>query len=57
MRRAPLAFVRLNLEWLYRLLAQPSRLLRQTALPRFAWQVLTALVSIPPQTQTRGPLK
>lgn len=56
-QRAPLAFIRLNLEWLYRLLAQPSRMLRQTALPRFAWQVLTALLSMAPQTHPRGPLK
>lgn len=39
-RRAPLLWRRLHLEWLYRLLAQPRRLLRQTALPRFAAQVL-----------------
>ncbi len=39
-RRAPLLFRKLNIEWLYRLLAQPSRLFRQTALPIFAWAVL-----------------
>jgi len=39
-RRAPPLVQRLNLEWLYRLLAQPKRLLRQTALPRFAWRVI-----------------
>jgi N-acetylglucosaminyldiphosphoundecaprenol N-acetyl-beta-D-mannosaminyltransferase len=38
--RAPLLFRKLNLEWLYRLLAQPKRLLRQTALPKFAYLVL-----------------
>lgn len=38
--RAPSLFIRLNLEWLYRLLSQPRRLLRQSALPRFAAQVL-----------------
>jgi N-acetylglucosaminyldiphosphoundecaprenol N-acetyl-beta-D-mannosaminyltransferase len=43
-RRAPPAFTRLNLEWLYRLLAQPRRLLRQSALPRFALQVLSGLI-------------
>lgn len=39
-RRAPLVFRRLSIEWLYRLLAQPSRLFRQTALPIFAWAVV-----------------
>jgi N-acetylglucosaminyldiphosphoundecaprenol N-acetyl-beta-D-mannosaminyltransferase len=39
-KRAPLAFRLLHLEWLYRLLAQPSRILRQTALPIFAIRVL-----------------
>ena len=39
-RRAPDVFIRLNLEWLYRLLSNPRRLLRQTALPRFAARVL-----------------
>jgi N-acetylglucosaminyldiphosphoundecaprenol N-acetyl-beta-D-mannosaminyltransferase len=45
-RRAPRAFIRLNLEWLYRLLAQPQRLLRQGALPRFALQVGSALLGV-----------
>ena len=39
-KRAPKLFILLNLEWLYRLLVQPARIFRQTALPRFAWQVL-----------------
>ncbi len=39
-KRAPAAIQKLNLEWLYRLLKQPSRLGRQMALPRFAIQVL-----------------
>ncbi|MDQ0191106.1 WecB/TagA/CpsF family glycosyltransferase [Alicyclobacillus cycloheptanicus] len=39
-KRAPVVFQKLNLEWLYRLLKQPSRWRRQLALPRFAWQVL-----------------
>jgi N-acetylglucosaminyldiphosphoundecaprenol N-acetyl-beta-D-mannosaminyltransferase len=41
-RRAPKAWRDLNLEWAYRLLAQPRRILRQTALPAFVWQVLRA---------------
>jgi len=39
-RRAPLAFRRLHLEWLYRLLSNPRRMLRQTALPKFMLAVL-----------------
>lgn len=39
-RRAPVAFRLLHLEWFYRLLSQPSRILRQTALPVFALRVL-----------------
>jgi N-acetylglucosaminyldiphosphoundecaprenol N-acetyl-beta-D-mannosaminyltransferase len=43
-RRAPGLFIRLNLEWLYRLASNPRRLLRQTALPRFAGQVVRAVL-------------
>ena len=39
-KRAPKLFQKLNIEWLYRLVSQPSRFRRQLALPRFAWQVL-----------------
>lgn len=39
-RRAPQFFIRLHCEWLYRLLAQPKRILRQTALPLFAAKVM-----------------
>jgi N-acetylglucosaminyldiphosphoundecaprenol N-acetyl-beta-D-mannosaminyltransferase len=39
-KRAPLAFRKMQLEWLYRLAAQPERILRQTALPKFVLQVL-----------------
>ena len=39
-KSAPALFRRLNLEWLYRLASNPRRLLRQTALPRFAWAML-----------------
>ena len=38
--RAPSVFQRLGLEWLYRLLRQPTRLLRMMALPHFAIEVL-----------------
>lgn len=40
--RAPLWMQRANLEWLYRLISQPSRALRMLSLPRFALQVLRA---------------
>ena len=43
-RRAPLLFRRLNLEWLYRLITEPSRIRRQIVLPLFGglviWQKL-----------------
>ncbi|WP_018132146.1 WecB/TagA/CpsF family glycosyltransferase [Effusibacillus pohliae] len=39
-KRAPLLWRKLHLEWLYRLLKQPSRWRRQLALPRFAWTVV-----------------
>ena len=39
-KRAPLWLRRIHLEWLYRLIRQPNRILRQTALPRFVIQVL-----------------
>lgn len=35
-KRAPVFWQKLNLEWLYRLLSQPSRWKRQLALPHFA---------------------
>ena len=39
-RRAPKWMIRLQLEWLYRLIKQPSRFVRMLALPKF---VLAAL--------------
>lgn len=39
-KRAPMIWQKLNLEWLYRLLSQPSRFGRMLALPRFAIKVL-----------------
>ncbi len=39
-KRAPKFFLNIHCEWLYRLLSQPKRLLRQTALPVFAYKVL-----------------
>ena len=39
-KRAPLIFRKMHLEWFYRLLSNPRRLLRQTALPKFMMAVL-----------------
>lgn len=39
-KRAPQWIQKIHLEWLYRLLKQPSRWRRQLVLPRFAWQVI-----------------
>ncbi|HBG04831.1 MAG: glycosyl transferase [Geobacteraceae bacterium GWC2_58_44] len=39
-KRAPSRFCRLNLEWFYRLVKEPSRLKRQRVLPLFVLQVL-----------------
>jgi len=39
-KRAPLAWQRLGLEWLYRLIQQPWRWKRMTRLPRFVLAVL-----------------
>lgn len=39
-KRAPVFWQRLNLEWLYRLLSQPKRWRRQLLLPKFALSVL-----------------
>lgn len=38
--RAPQWVIKANLEWLYRLLKEPSRFKRQLALPKFAWLIL-----------------
>lgn len=43
-RRAPELLRTCHLEWLYRLVSNPSRVGRQAALPRFAWLVLRELV-------------
>lgn len=39
-KRAPAFFIRLNLEWLYRLLTEPSRIKRQLTLPLFVSSVI-----------------
>lgn len=40
-KRAPQIWQKARLEWLYRLLSQPSRWRRQLVLPQFVWTVLT----------------
>lgn len=42
-KRAPLLFRKIHLEWAYRLLAQPSRIRRQKALPLFIYRFLRSL--------------
>ena len=39
-KRAPEIFIKLNLEWFYRLLQEPSRIKRQLALPKFVFNVI-----------------
>lgn len=43
--RAPVAFRRLGLEWAYRLAREPRRIVRMSALPRFAAAVLSDRVA------------
>lgn len=40
LKRAPMIFQKLQLEWFYRLLQEPKRLGRMLALPRFVWKVM-----------------
>ncbi len=42
-KRAPAWLIRLNLEWLWRLITQPWRWKRQLDLPRFAWRVIRSM--------------
>jgi N-acetylglucosaminyldiphosphoundecaprenol N-acetyl-beta-D-mannosaminyltransferase len=39
-KRAPRLWQQCHLEWLYRLLAEPTRMGRQRVLPVFVWRVL-----------------
>lgn len=39
-KRAPRWMIRMNLEWLYRLMKEPRRLGRMMRLPKFLWRVL-----------------
>lgn len=38
-KRAPNFWIKLNLEWFYRLIKQPSRFIRMLDLPKFMWHV------------------
>ena len=40
MKRAPEIFIKLNLEWFYRLITNPSRIKRQMAIPKFLISIL-----------------
>lgn len=44
-KRAPAAFRAVHLEWLYRLMANPNRLARQSALPGFVFQIFKQRVT------------
>jgi exopolysaccharide biosynthesis WecB/TagA/CpsF family protein len=39
-KRAPQIMIKLNIEWLYRLISEPSRFKRQLVLPKFALAVM-----------------
>jgi len=39
-KRAPKIFIKLGLEWLYRLILEPSRIRRQLAIPKFLFHVI-----------------
>jgi N-acetylglucosaminyldiphosphoundecaprenol N-acetyl-beta-D-mannosaminyltransferase len=43
-RRAPAAWRRAHLEWLYRLMCEPRRIRRQIALPQFAVRIIDRIV-------------
>ncbi|MEO8411336.1 MAG: WecB/TagA/CpsF family glycosyltransferase, partial [Propionivibrio sp.] len=46
-KRAPAAWRRSYLEWLYRFLSEPSRLRRFPRLVKFAWQVWKERIVLP----------
>ena len=41
LKRAPKAWRKMGMEWLYSLIKEPKRIKRQIVLPRFVWKVLT----------------
>ena len=54
-RRAPNWLIRLNLEWLWRLITQPWRWRRQLQLPKFVWLVNSQQSTINDQRSTTDP--
>ncbi|GFR39188.1 N-acetylmannosaminyltransferase [Insulibacter thermoxylanivorax] len=46
LKRAPAVMQKMHLEWLYRLIQEPKRIGRMTALPKFMWTVLRHRKSI-----------
>jgi N-acetylglucosaminyldiphosphoundecaprenol N-acetyl-beta-D-mannosaminyltransferase len=54
-KRAPKAWQRANLEWLFRLLSDPRRIRRQSALPVFTVRVLWALAGATARRLKPGP--
>ncbi len=53
-KRAPLSWQKMNLEWLYRLLKQPSRIWRCRLLAYFAAEVFVRLFFVKPFTRKNG---
>jgi N-acetylglucosaminyldiphosphoundecaprenol N-acetyl-beta-D-mannosaminyltransferase len=41
LKRAPLVWRKMGMEWLYSLIKEPKRIKRQVVLPQFVWKVLT----------------
>lgn len=45
-KRAPEIFIKLNLEWFYRLISDPSRIKRQLSIPKFLFSILVDKKSV-----------
>jgi len=52
LKRAPMIWRQLGIEWLYRLIREPQRWRRQLALPHFAWLVALDRLGVHPQKGT-----
>ena len=44
-KRAPKIFIKLGLEWLYRLISEPSRFFRMLSLPKFLFGTIIYRIS------------
>lgn len=53
-KRAPDIFIRLHLEWFYRLLKNPSRIGRQMAIPKFLWTIARNKKAVTVVKENRG---